>query len=1162
MGSGPRSREWPRLPLGRRRSVRAVADRLPSSVSGGLLRVAPVLGRPLGLLRALAGGNPVGGGGEHRPSPPRLWWAAPWRRWAAEPESTVSGSVSRTGWAAPGRSGPASEDRPPVATAKEQTGQPAFKDNGRPLRMNADAGLTGPGRLRSGDTSATGRPNSHVSLTETSATTPRAAPPGIRSGQRPTPLRRSIPGQAVASPSAQPAAPKRWVSTIVDAAGGHQLRHAALLPRREAGSLLRVAPVLRRPLGLFRAALGRDTTAGPAEKAGGAAASRPVGPLRTGAVRWFAGRWPSSVDSYRPSERESRILEAVQSGVLEVTERRGKAPSGRGANGAAPAGGMSSWPTPGRTNALPPSSAGAGPSAAGRRSASTPPTTLRRRSSASAPTPVPAPASPPAPASAAPPIPASSPASAAPPVSASPRALASASQPGPASAPPEDFVLADRSTHARDSVSVRAGRAEVGPWESSPSTGPGGSAAAVSQNDFPGVGAAGRPRQRGRPPVADLVTGALAEARRARRPVVRRRADGDVVRRAGANPSGSAAPAPSGDSPLGETGGTRRTGGAARRDGAGTARKDSSPEDEIAAEQRWPSAGAQALGPVVRPAGVGSAPSPQLMTARAVASRSIAANAPGGGLRRAASGREGDTDSFARPVARDPASAATARTSPAAPGRTGLGGGLCSSPIPAGKLRRSPVPGVRGSETDPSWDHPETAARTDPPATAVRVAGIGTIGAPRLVTARSLAPGAVVVGAASDGRQPAGRHRARSLGWLRESGDLALNDGDRRTAARAATESRAGTRDHAQPVGPSASSAVPAPLLGVLTSRPAGLIETVRRRTASPVADNGIHDGPPAVRRASRLPGSIAVANVAPPGANPDSVWRAPAHVPASGAEPAQRGTPLPAAPTRTSGATLALLTAQRVASWGPPGVRPTDPAGTVVHRQAEPASAHSAPSAHATRKRSGLRPRRPVGGTGLSVVSRGTFGPAAARVQRAPQASSAQPTISSWARPSIGVSSLIPAPPAQRWEAAAAGQVPPPSGGHRLPPLAPRVVVRQAPGAALAVEAAPGAQSVQRTWQSARPGPSTSESAMSASSVLSEHRRRTTAGGEDAPPRPTRPAPSLPGGGVNGGGPSTSTGVSAATPAAVDLDRLIEAIEERVLAEIERRGGRYTGLF
>ena len=87
----------------------------------------------------------------------------------------------------------------------------------------------------------------------------------------------------------------------------------------------------------------------------------------------------------------------------------------------------------------------------------------------------------------------------------------------------------------------------------------------------------------------------------------------------------------------------------------------------------------------------------------------------------------------------------------------------------------------------------------------------------------------------------------------------------------------------------------------------------------------------------------------------------------------------------------------------------------------------------------------------------------------------------------------------------------------------------------------------------------------MSASSALSGHRRGTTDSMEESPPRSSGPPPPLPGGAVNGGGPSALSGVGAATPtglAGVDVDRLIEAIEERVLAEIERRGGRYTGLF
>jgi len=87
----------------------------------------------------------------------------------------------------------------------------------------------------------------------------------------------------------------------------------------------------------------------------------------------------------------------------------------------------------------------------------------------------------------------------------------------------------------------------------------------------------------------------------------------------------------------------------------------------------------------------------------------------------------------------------------------------------------------------------------------------------------------------------------------------------------------------------------------------------------------------------------------------------------------------------------------------------------------------------------------------------------------------------------------------------------------------------------------------------------------MSTSSVLSGHRRSTSDGVESAPPRSSLPAPPLPGVAVNGAGPSLTGGVGAGTqpgPAGVDVDRLIEAIEERVLAEIERRGGRYTGLF
>ena len=120
----------------------------------------------------------------------------------------------------------------------------------------------------------------------------------------------------------------------------------------------------------------------------------------------------------------------------------------------------------------------------------------------------------------------------------------------------------------------------------------------------------------------------------------------------------------------------------------------------------------------------------------------------------------------------------------------------------------------------------------------------------------------------------------------------------------------------------------------------------------------------------------------------------------------------------------------------------------------------------------------------------------------------------------------------------AAAGPGSSPSRGHGLPPMAPRVVLRQAQGATSAIETVPATGSVQRTWQAAQPASATSEPGTATSSVLSGHRRGTSEAIEEGPPRPT------------------------STPAGVDLDRLIEAIEERVLGEIERRGGRYTGLF
>src|SRR5436309_15487884 len=139
MGSGPRTREGPRPGRGRRRLGRAVAGPLPRAVTAGLLRVAPVLGRGLGLRRALAGGAAGGGGGDHRPLPPRLWWAAPWRRWGADPEPILPGS---------GRASPVGA---PTATATPRAAVPAFINDGRLSQMNAGSGRIGSSAPNAGE---------------------------------------------------------------------------------------------------------------------------------------------------------------------------------------------------------------------------------------------------------------------------------------------------------------------------------------------------------------------------------------------------------------------------------------------------------------------------------------------------------------------------------------------------------------------------------------------------------------------------------------------------------------------------------------------------------------------------------------------------------------------------------------------------------------------------------------------------------------------------------------------------------------------------------------------------------------------------------------------------------------------------------------------------
>ena len=116
--------------------------------------------------------------------------------------------------------------------------------------------------------------------------------------------------------------------------------------------------------------------------------------------------------------------------------------------------------------------------------------------------------------------------------------------------------------------------------------------------------------------------------------------------------------------------------------------------------------------------------------------------------------------------------------------------------------------------------------------------------------------------------------------------------------------------------------------------------------------------------------------------------------------------------------------------------------------------------------------------------------------------------------------------------------------GAGPLLPMAPRVVLRQAQADApdpAAVEAIAGAPTVQRAWTAGQPAAVTHEPAQVASTSTDTFLtglHRGTAERSD--------------GGLHRSGPS----------AVLDVDRVIEAIEERVLAEIERRGGRYTGLF
>ncbi len=127
-----------------------------------------------------------------------------------------------------------------------------------------------------------------------------------------------------------------------------------------------------------------------------------------------------------------------------------------------------------------------------------------------------------------------------------------------------------------------------------------------------------------------------------------------------------------------------------------------------------------------------------------------------------------------------------------------------------------------------------------------------------------------------------------------------------------------------------------------------------------------------------------------------------------------------------------------------------------------------------------------------------------------------------------------------------------------RLPPMAPRVVLHPTDSVAHALPAIPAAATTgQRSWPAPAPTPVNPVPLSQGGSVVQrapDSQAETTA-------QSTHPAMSLNGSTVaaNGG---ISTAPTQAGGTGLDVDRLIEAIEERVLAEVERRGGRYRGMF
>ncbi|HEY4410958.1 MAG TPA: hypothetical protein VGO87_13845 [Acidimicrobiia bacterium] len=126
------------------------------------------------------------------------------------------------------------------------------------------------------------------------------------------------------------------------------------------------------------------------------------------------------------------------------------------------------------------------------------------------------------------------------------------------------------------------------------------------------------------------------------------------------------------------------------------------------------------------------------------------------------------------------------------------------------------------------------------------------------------------------------------------------------------------------------------------------------------------------------------------------------------------------------------------------------------------------------------------------------------------------------------------------------------------LPALAPRIVMRQTePAVADPVAPTAGAAAPTSFGQGASV-PTSTPGAVSALTAAQP------SGGGGPPAGGSEGTGLAPGAGQgNGAGHVPAPGWPAPGAAGgVDVDRLIEVIEERVLAEVERRGGRYTGLF